>query len=235
MRRSYSKELANAVRDFLDGDDWHYSFDEDMGIFNFQLALNEKLRGIDYHVEIKDDEILCYGCSPVGGDTGDIGMMASLCEFFCRANYGLKNGGFEFDMRDGEIRYSGFEFDMRDGEIRYKSYLDCENLTPSNKVIANAVYCIASMFDRYSSGFLGIIFGGMNAETAVHLSERDRRYSSAAEEQTGESSSDDDTEDMSDLLLPDAKEIDDTDSDGSSSAEENGSVNMSPFGEETAV
>lgn len=37
MRKSYSREIAEAIRNFLDGDDWHYSFDEETGLFRFNL------------------------------------------------------------------------------------------------------------------------------------------------------------------------------------------------------
>lgn len=34
---NYSNEIANVVKQFLTDDDWHYSFDEERGIFDFWL------------------------------------------------------------------------------------------------------------------------------------------------------------------------------------------------------
>lgn len=69
--------------------------------------------------------------------------MAIMAEFICRANYGLKNGNFELDMRDGEIRY--------------KSFVDCEGLTPTTEMVRNSIHCPAAMFDRYGDGIVDII------------------------------------------------------------------------------
>ena len=37
--RDYSMNIANAVCDFLSEDDWHFSFDQERGIFKFGLQL----------------------------------------------------------------------------------------------------------------------------------------------------------------------------------------------------
>lgn len=157
MKNTYSREIANVIREFLDNDDWHYSFDEKKGMFRFGLTLKSKLKNIKYYVDVKEDEFICYAVSPVGGDEDDSKMMASLAEFLCMANYGLKNGNFEFDFRDGEIRY--------------KSFVDCDRVIPSKEVVHNAVYCIATMFKHYSPGILGIIFNDMSAKDAIDMVE----------------------------------------------------------------
>lgn len=151
--KNFSSEIANAIRNFLDTDDWRYYFDEKKGLFRFGLDLHSKLKSIDYIVDVKQDEFLCYAIAPVAGDEKDQRMISSLADFVCRANYGLKNGNFELDVRDGEIRY--------------KSYVDCDGQIPAPCVIKNSIYCTASMFKRYAPGFLGIIFGDMSAKEAI--------------------------------------------------------------------
>lgn len=79
--------------------------------------------------------------------------MSKMAEFVCRANYGLKNGCFELDMRDGEIRY--------------KTFVPCNNITPSSEIIRRSIYCPASMFEQYSEGIISIIFGDTTAEEAI--------------------------------------------------------------------
>lgn len=103
--RTYSKNIANAINNFLTEDDWRFSFDEQRGLFEFGLCLKGKVKKIRYIVDVKEDEYLVYAISPLGADDDDETMMASMAEFVCRANYGLKNGNFELDMRDGEIRF----------------------------------------------------------------------------------------------------------------------------------
>ena len=85
-------------------------------------------------------------------------MMAQMAEFLCRANYGLQNGCFELDFRDGEIRY--------------KSFIDCDDMMPSFEVIQNSIYCTAGMFQRYAPGIVDIIFSGCTAKAAIEKCEK---------------------------------------------------------------
>ena len=164
-QKPYSKEIARIVEDFLINDDWNYSFDEERGLFKFGLSLKSKLKSINYIVDIKTDACIVYATAPVGADSKNREEIMTMAEFICRANYGLKNGSFELDMRDGEIRY--------------KSYIDCDDQLPSEAIIKNSVYITAMMFDRYAPGITGIIFAGMDAETAVDISEREDEEDSA--------------------------------------------------------
>ena len=160
MRRyEYSDEIVNVVKQFLVEDDWHYSFEEDTGIFRFGLKIRSKIQNISYVIDVHDDEFVTYGMCPIGADREDCEMMAQMAEFICRANYGLKNGCFEMDWRDGEIRF--------------RSYVDCENLLPSTTVVKNSVYCTAAMIRRYAPGIVDIIFGRAKAKDAITKCEKE--------------------------------------------------------------
>ncbi len=159
MRKyEYSNELANLVKKFLVDDDWHFAFDENTGVFEFGLRVKSKIQKINYIVDVHKDEIVVYGMCPIGVDYTDSNMMAQMAEFLCRANYGLKNGCFELDFRDGEIRY--------------KSFIDCEAVMPSNEVIKNSIHCTAAMFKRYAPGIVDIIFSGSSAEEVIAKCEK---------------------------------------------------------------
>ena len=156
--RTYSKSIADAINSFLTEDDWHFSFDDQCGLFKFSLNLKGRIKKVSYIVDVKDDEYVVYAISPLGADEDDEKMMAIMAEFICRANYGLKNGNFELDMRDGEIRY--------------KSFVDCEGLTPTTEMVRNSIHCPAAMFDRYGDGIVDIIFGNSTAKEAVAKCEK---------------------------------------------------------------
>lgn len=160
MRKyEYSDKIVNVVKQFLADDDWHYSFNENTGIFRFGLRIRSKIQNISYVIDVHDDKFVTYGMCPIGADCEDSEMMAQMAEFICRANYGLKNGCFEMDWRDGEIRY--------------KSFVDCENLLPSTDVVKNSVHCTAAMIKRYAPGIVDIIFGGAKAKDAIDKCEKD--------------------------------------------------------------
>lgn len=156
--RSYSMNIANAVNDFLKEDDWHFSFDENRGIFRFGLGLKGKLKKLHYIVDIKDDEYLVYAISPLGADEEDAKMMANMAEFICRANYGLKMGNFELDFDDGEVRF--------------KVHVLCKGVTPTAEMIKRSIYCPATMFDHYGSGIVDIIFNDTSGKAAVDKCEK---------------------------------------------------------------
>lgn len=156
--KTYSKDIANAIKRFLTEDDWHFLFDEQRGMFKFGLSLKSRMKTINYLIDVKDDEYVVYAVSPIGADRKDEKMMASMADFFCRANYGLKNGNFELDMRDGEIRY--------------KSYVDCEGITPTTDIVRNSIHCPGAMFNQYGDGIVDIIFGGASAKDAIAKCEK---------------------------------------------------------------
>lgn len=157
MRR-YSGSIASAVNKFLVEDDWKFSFDENIGIFRFGLRLKGKIKSIDYAVDVKDDSYIVYAISPLGADSEDTKMMSNMAEFICRANYGLKNGNFEMDMRDGEIRF--------------KCYVDCDEIVPSLEMVKNSIHCSAAMFEHYGDGIVDVIFGNMSAKEAIEKCEK---------------------------------------------------------------
>ena len=181
-KNEYSHELAAAVKKFLDDDKWHYSFKEDLGLFEFTLRTRSKIQKIDYVIDIHEDEIVVYGICPVGADHDDYEMMAQMAEFLCRANYGIKNGNFEFDFRDGEIRY--------------KSYIDCEGVSPSSDMIKNSVGYTSSMYRRYAPGITDIIFTGCSAKKAIAKCDKtsEEEIRSMVSEVLGETDADTDVE-----------------------------------------
>jgi hypothetical protein len=150
---NYSQEIAEAVTSFLTDDDWHYAFDEEQGVLKFGLGLKGKLKKINYIVHLREDEFIVYAVSPVGADEDDPQMMANMAEFVCRANYGLKMGNFELDFNDGEVRF--------------KFHVLCEGIIPTPAMVKRSIYCPASMFERYGSGIVDIIFNDVSGKRAV--------------------------------------------------------------------
>ena len=159
MRRyQYSDEIAEVVKKFLEEDEWNYSFDDETGLFRFDLRIRSKIQKINYAIDVHKDEIVIYGISPVAADPDASECMVHMAEFICHTNYGIKNGCFEFDFEDGEIRF--------------RRYIDCDNNMPSVEVVKNSVYCIAAMYKSYAQGFTDIIFGGASAIDAFRKCEK---------------------------------------------------------------
>jgi hypothetical protein len=152
---SYSTQIANTVRKFLTADDWNFSFDDEKGIFTFNLSVKTKMKKISYRVLINDNGYSVYAASPLGADD----CLHEMAEFVCRANYGLRNGNFELDFRDGEVRY--------------KCYVNCDGQMPSTEIVKDSIYVPYFMMKRYGDGIISVIFGNQTAEEAVRTCEAD--------------------------------------------------------------
>ena len=155
--RTYSQELVSAIRRFLIDDDWKFEFDDENGIFRFGVNIDGKMKHVNYFVPVRDDSYTVYAISPVSADSDDLQCMNAITEFICRANYGLRNGNFEIDMRDGEIRY--------------KVHVDCSGGVPAKSVIENSVYVPSLALERYAPGILDVIFAGKGAAESVEKCE----------------------------------------------------------------
>ena len=179
MSKNYNSEIVEKIGNFLTEDGWNYNFNEDKGFFQFGINLSGRIKNIQYAVNVNESDYTVYTISPISADQEDAEQIHKMAEFVCRANYGLKNGNFELDVRDGELRY--------------KCYVDCNGIVPTTDMVRSSILCPAAMFTRYSRGIVQILFGDMSAADAIALCEEPR--------QEPESNGMAEEEDASDRLL----------------------------------
>lgn len=156
--KQYSKEIANQIRNYLDEDGWRYSFHEEKGVFGFDLTVGGRVKVVKYFIDVMETEYLVYVTTPLSVSTDDKKAMKEMAEFVCRANHGLKQCNFEFDMDNGEFL------------IKY--YVDCAGRLPTKEIIENSLHCPALVYKRYGEGIIRIIFLGENAEAAIERCEQ---------------------------------------------------------------
>ncbi len=150
---NFSIRLAFVIRQFLEDDDWKYSFDQDKGVFKFNLTLATRIKSVQYHVIVHEDDYTVYATSPLNVDKDEPETMANMAEFLHRANYGLRNGNFEMDFRDGEVRY--------------KCFVNCDGQLPTTQIIKDSIYIPAAMFKRYAPGIVEVMFGINSPKAAI--------------------------------------------------------------------
>lgn len=155
----YSASIAYQVNRFLTEDDWKYEFDDENGRFRFNLNIGTKLGSVQYTIQINNGGFTVYCTAPIHADSEDRKQMGAIARFLHGANYGL--------------RYGNFEFDFRDGEIRYKVAQLCGKSDPDTNIVKRCILVPAAMFERYSPGFLGIIFADQDPEDALRKCEED--------------------------------------------------------------
>lgn len=152
------EQIVDAVRDWLDNDDWHYDYDAENHLIRTGVSLTSKLRTARVFIPIREDgSYIVNMYSPINGDPKDLGEML---KYLNMANYGLANGNFELDMRDGEIRY--------------RTYVNCKEIESlPGQIIKDSILVGWVMMERYGNGIAAIAMGFSDAETEIKKAEGD--------------------------------------------------------------
>lgn len=85
----------------------------------------------------------------------------AAAEYLTRANYGLLVGNFEFDFRDGEIRF--------------KTSVDAEELDIA-PLIKRLVYTNIMMADKYFHSLMQVIYSDIDPKLAIEQAEIREEY-----------------------------------------------------------
>ncbi len=134
MKKKYSKEIAASICEFLEKEEWNYHLNEERGVFAFHAMLRGSIKFILYEIIVNEKDYNVYAISPVAANGDDFGQKMRLADFVCRANYGLRDGNFELDMRDGELRY--------------KTYTNCDGIDLNDRILHKSIHLPASVLIR---------------------------------------------------------------------------------------
>ena len=157
MSESYSKSIANAVKDVLAAEEFNFSFDEDNGLFRLNFTIDGPIHSLDLFIDIRESNYTVRAVPPIVADAQNSSVMAAIAEFICRANYGLV--------------YGNFDIDFSDGEISYRVFVDCNGITPNKDMIMASVYVPTDVFERYAPGIAAVLFGSANPEEQINKCE----------------------------------------------------------------
>ena len=156
----YSDLIADAIREYLDNDDWHYKFDDELGVFNAGIAVGSKIQHVQLNIQVGEKDFTCYFKLPLAATKE---VRRKVVEYITRANYGLKNGNFELDYNDGEIRYKTFVPVLDDA-------------APSEELIRFSIFVGVAMVSRYSDGIAEVIFNIKEPLEAIVEAESPKEY-----------------------------------------------------------
>ncbi len=151
------EEIIDAVRDYLDADDWHYEYDAERNVIRAGVELKCKLKNARMIIRFRKTDYNVYMIAPISADPENLG---EVLRFTAQANYGLASGNFEVDVDDGEIRY--------------KSYVDCDGLeTLPKELFDDGISACWAMMERYGNGFAALAMGFSDADTEIKKAESD--------------------------------------------------------------
>ena len=153
-----TEEMIDAVRDFLDADDWHYEFDAEHSVIRASVTLRCKLKNARMFIRFRKTDYNVLMVAPISADPNNIG---EVLRYTAQANYGLASGNFEVDVTDGEIRY--------------KSYVDCDGLeTLPKEIFLDSINVCWAMMERYGNGYAALAMGFSDADSEIKKAESEQ-------------------------------------------------------------
>lgn len=147
------QNVLEAVRFYLDSQKWHYGQPQE-DILELVLNVSGKISKCRIVILIHDSGFTCYTISPLNADEES---RPAVAEYLTRANYGLRNGNFELDYSDGEVRY--------------KVYLDFCGQIPPVECTERSIDMGVAMFKRYGDGLLAVMVGGASPRDMIAKAE----------------------------------------------------------------
>ena len=149
------EQITDAIRDWLEKDDWKYEYNAEDNLIRAGLRLNCKLKSIDITILLHEDSYTVYQKTKINGDPENI---SEICTYLTMATYGLRAGNFELDVRDGEIRY--------------KVHVNCDGLDSlPEAIIRDSIYVGCAMMERYGDGIAAVALGFSDAKTEIKKAE----------------------------------------------------------------
>ena len=144
------EQTVDVVRDWLDNEGWNYDYDAGNHMIRTGVSLNCKLRMANVFICILEDGSYTVNTvSPINGDPKDIGEML---KYLTMATYGITNGNFELDVRNGEIHY--------------KTYVNCKEIESlPGQIIRDSILVGWYMMECYGNGIAALALGFSDAET----------------------------------------------------------------------
>ena len=169
------EQMVDAVRDWLDNNDWHYEYNAEKQFIKMGINLGSKIKSGTIIVSFRDACYTVYLYTPINGDKDNIG---ELNKYLTMANFGLRNGNFELNVHDGEIRY--------------KTFVNCNGLESlSEKIIQDSICIGCLMMDRYGDGIAALALGFSDAETEIQKAEHTDEEDADGGDADDDASSDD--------------------------------------------
>lgn len=142
--------------EFFTADDVKFRSDEDKGII--LAGFGDKKHAPVYLMARVDQERQTMHLSFRLPFTAPEEKRGDIAEAVTRANYGLTIGGFEMDMRDGELNY--------------KVSVPIDEAMLSHSQLRHCMVASLSTINRYMPAYFQIIFNGVPAEDAIEACER---------------------------------------------------------------
>lgn len=148
------KKVIDVIKTFFEKNDWKYKYNEEDKVFVSGIDMGNILGNVRMFIFVEENH---YNVYMVLNSKVEERYYPVVSEFLHRANYGLNDGNFEMDYKDGKIRY--------------KSFVNFRNIDVSQEVVEDSIIVGAAMIDRYGKGLLKLMLGDGTAEECIEYCE----------------------------------------------------------------
>ena len=142
------------IKTFFKNNNWKYSYDEEDKVFKLGVNMGNILGNVQLYIFLEESS---YNVLTILNSKCEEKDYPVVAEFLHRANYGLKDGNFEIDYEDGEIRY--------------KSFVNFKNVELSQEIVEQSITIGVTMINRYGKGLLKLMLGEESAKRCVEYCE----------------------------------------------------------------
>ena len=149
---SKMEAMIDLVKDYLDREEWKYEYDEETHTIVTGVKVKCKLQSLRMGIRFSENGYLTIAYPSLNANEE---YRSDVAEYITRANYGVKNGNFEMDYRDGQVRYKV-----------YTSYKGLSEF--SEDMIEESVVVPILMFERYGDGLTAVLLGFSTPEDEIN-------------------------------------------------------------------
>lgn len=150
------EKVIELIHEFFTRSEMKYKYNKEKNVFISGVNMGGVLGNLRLVIPMSEDSYVVYA---ILNSTPEKEFYGEVAEYLHRANYGLINGNFEFDYRDGEIRY--------------KSFVNFDGAQLSIDIIAQSIVTPVFMFEQYGKNLLRVMMGdGTPAELLQKAEEK---------------------------------------------------------------
>ena len=141
---AYSGAIADTLREVFSAAGILATFEDKngVGVFTLRMKLRCRMQSAQMVVLVREDNYSTITTLPL---TADADHRLATAEYLTRANWNMRNGNFELNMADGEIRY--------------KTYVHVGQEKPDMAACRLATMLPFLMIDRFGDGLIDVLFG----------------------------------------------------------------------------
>lgn len=148
--------ICQAVSKYFKEENLKFSDFNDKNIAYISFNLDSELSSLGFVIRAENGMLMFRSVLPVKAEESSRAVVA---EYLLRANYGMKNGCFDFDFNDGEISF--------------RVFLYCADAVPTKKQVFYAMKLSIAMVKRYDDGLLKVMHGNENPAEVIRQIESD--------------------------------------------------------------